>query len=169
MPHTFKVANGMIIIFIILTNPENGTFAYAFVDCRLIHMLDPDYPARYPSDGIAPQVHSDLRPGEAKSNDHRLAADFTYFSSCGFYASRGYYNFSHYQYSRYPDIRTTGVALLYDFRKYENDLYMAEAYAMLNQPDKALEILNDPGNPRLDPTRGGLNPLPSTAGNQTDS
>jgi starch-binding outer membrane protein, SusD/RagB family len=147
--------------FYFLTNPVNSTYAYAFVDCRLINMLDPDYPARYPSDGIAPQVHGDLRAGEAKSKDKRLASDFKYFSSNGFYANRGYYHFSHYQYTRYPGIRTSGLALLYDFRKYENDLYMAEAYAMLNQPDNALAIINNSLNPRSD--RGGLDPVSSSA------
>jgi starch-binding outer membrane protein, SusD/RagB family len=146
--------------FYYLTNPLNGTYAYAFVDCRLIHIMDPDYPARYPSDGVAPQVHPELRAGEAKSDDYRLTTDFKYFPTCGFYAARGYYHFSHYQYVRYSGIRTSGLSLLYDYRKYENDLYKAEAYAMLNRMSDAREILNDALNPRV--ARGYLDIIPSS-------
>lgn len=149
--------------FLGLNYPMNNAYAYAFVDCRLIHLMDPDYPSRYWSDGIPRQVHSGLQAGEAKSNDYRLTTDFKYFSSNGFYASRGYYYFSHYQYVRYPylSVNGNGIGQLYDYRKYENDLYMAEAYIMTGQKDKALAILNDNNNPRLN--RGRLSVIPSTA------
>jgi len=117
--------------------------------------MDPEYPDRFPinTNGIPPQVHANLRPGEASSDDQRLVKDFVYRDANGFISNRGYYHFSNYQYKRYPYIRDNGVGLLYDFRKYENDLYMAEAYIMLNQADKAKEILNDPNNPRIDSDR----------------
>lgn len=148
--------------FYYLTNKLNPYYPYAFVDCRLLHMMDPDYPDRFPvnTEGKLPQIHSGLREGEASSIDKRLKTDFTYYPACLFYAERGYYNYSYYQYSRYPYVSTTGRGLLYDFRKYENDLYIAEANVMLNRTSKAISILNDVGNPRTNGERGALEPLP---------
>jgi starch-binding outer membrane protein, SusD/RagB family len=142
--------------FYYLTNPSNGVYAYAFVDSRIIHLMDGLYPTHFPKVGM-PVVHPGLRIGEAQSPDQRLTTDFKYFSSCGMYADRGYYHFSHYQFIRYDYIRTEGIGPLIDMRQYENELLKAEAYAMRkNQPkiDSAVAILNDANNPRI--ARGGL-------------
>lgn len=145
----------------LLNNKDNTDIFYAKVDCRLINLMDPDYPARYPANGKAPQVHAGLRPGEAQSIDNRLSTDFEYSSQIKFYPERGKYHYSHYRFKRFEAVSTTGIGQLIDFPYYENSLYAAEAYAMLGQLGKAIAVVNYPDYPRT--LRGGLSPLSLTA------
>jgi hypothetical protein len=144
-----------------LTRPD-----WARVDCRIINILDPTYPSRYPSDGTAPTPHSELRPGQAKSSDYRLGTDFEFLLSVNFKPERGYYHFSHYRYKRFDDILFEDQkGLLPEYRKYENDLYKAEAYVMTGELRNAIDILNDTINPRK--KRGKLTSL-STSTTKTE-
>jgi hypothetical protein len=120
-------------------------------------MMDTLYPANYPSNGIAPQVHSDLKHGQAASVDSRLLLDFQFLPTVNFRPERGYYFFSHYRYKRFDNYFTRTGDLMNEFRQYENELIKAEAYVNLNQLTNALAILNDPNNPRI--SRGKLSAL----------
>lgn len=139
---------------------------WARVNNRILHLLDPAYPKQYPSSGAAPQVHSTLRPGEALSQDARLISDFQYLSSINFLPQRGTYYFSNYRYKRFDDMLFNNKGgTIYEFRGYENLLYLAEAYVMLQDNTDALGILNNPAYPRI--ARGKLAEIPSNSTSQT--
>jgi len=148
-----------------ITNQDNTQLFFAKVDNRLIHLLDPAYPARYWKNGHPVKVHSDKRVGEASSIDARLASDFEYTSAIRFYPERGTYHFSHYRYKRWEGIGTTGTGQMIDISKYENILYAIEAYAMLGELNTAISLLNYPFYPRK--TRGQLPDIPSSADKRT--
>lgn len=138
------------------------------VDCRIINLLDPDYPVRYPTDEegfplAPPIVHSDLGPGRAMSSDARLLTDFQYLASNSFRPERGGWHFSHYRHSRYDFPATTnaegnfmGESLgpMKELSAYDNQLMLAEAYARTNMIAEAAAIINNPDNPRI--ARGQL-------------
>jgi len=121
---------------------------WARIDCRIINLMDPSYPSRFPSDG-----HN---PPEADSKDRRLATDFTFNSSNNMKPERGYVHYSNYEYTRYPlEVSTqTGDAPI--FLKAELDMIKAEAYLNTGNKQKAIDIINA-GSRTL---RGNLNPLP---------
>jgi starch-binding outer membrane protein, SusD/RagB family len=138
------------------------------VDCRVVNLLDPDYPVRYPTDdrGLAlapPQVHPDLEPGQAQSVDGRFGNDFQYLASNNFVADRGGWHFSHYRHSRYDFPASTSDEGLYmgesrgplrELRVYDNELMKAEALARTGDVAGAVAILNNDNHPRKD--RGDL-------------
>ncbi|VBB47220.1 conserved hypothetical protein [uncultured Paludibacter sp.] len=142
--------------FIYLVQP-----GWARIDNRIINLMDPAYPKKYWSDGIAQVVHSGLNPGEAQSSDARLLSDYEFLASVDFRPDRGYYHFSNYRYKRFDDDMYLGYGKLYEFRLYENELYKAEAYTMLQQNSKALDILNNAGLPRK--SRGQLTDLSASS------
>jgi starch-binding outer membrane protein, SusD/RagB family len=142
--------------FIYLVQP-----GWARIDNRLINLMDPAYPARYWSDGVAQVVHGGLTAGQAQSLDNRLTTDFEFLPSVDFNPSRGYYHYSHYRFSRFDASMYVGLGTLYEFRAYENKLLAAEASARLNDLPAAIAILNDPLLPRI--ARGGLSNIPGTA------
>jgi len=115
---------------------------WARINCRIINLMDPSYPARYPSNGVAPRVHAGLLPGKAQSSDARLISDFEFLTSVNFKPERGYLFFSHYRYKRFDNLYKRTGDIMFEFRQYENELYKAEAYANLGQLDKATAILN---------------------------
>jgi hypothetical protein len=121
---------------------------WARVNCRIIKLMDPAYPARYPANGIAPRVHSGLKAGQGFSLDFRLQNDFRFLSSVNFKPERGYQFFSNYRFGKWDRYFDHTGDIMYEFRKYENDLIKAEAYANLGQLSNAVAILNDPANPR---------------------
>ena len=133
---------------------------WARIDNRIINLFDPAYPKRYPSSGNAPKVHSGLKAGQASSLDSRLGSDFEFLSSINFVPSRGTYHYSNYRYKRFDALLSnSGSGMLYEIRQYENELYKAEAYIMINKNDitNPLNILNNSVNPRI--KRGTLKPL----------
>lgn len=142
--------------FIYLVQP-----GWARIDNRIINLLDPLYPKKYWSDGVAVVVHTGLTAGEAQSSDARLESDYEFLSSVDFRADRGYYHFSNYRYKRFDDDMYLGYGMLHEFRSYENELYKAEAYAMLGQNAEALKILNNASLPRK--VRGGLSDLSASS------
>ncbi len=139
---------------------------WARVNNRILHLLDPAYPKQYPASGVAPQVHSNLKPGEAQSQDARLKSDFQYLSSINFLPQRGTYYFSNYRYKHFDDMLFNNKGgTIYEFRYYESFLYTAEALVMLNDNKDALSILNDTTLPRI--VRGKLDKLPANSTSQT--
>jgi starch-binding outer membrane protein, SusD/RagB family len=147
------------------------------VDCRVLNLLDPEYPVRYPTDnnGYAldpPQVHPGLQPGEASTIDTRFTNDFQFLPTNSFLPQRGGYHYSHYRHSRYdypPTTSTEGLHMgeslgpLRELRAYENELIKAEALARTGNVSGAATILNDPNLPRKN--RGNL---PDVAANLED-
>ena len=147
------------------------------IDCRVVNLLDPQYPVRYPTDDaglplLPPQVHAGLQPGEANSADVRFAIDFQFLESNSFIPNRGGWHFSHYRHSRYdypPTTSTEGFYMgesrgpLREFRAYENQLLKAEALARTGNVSGAAAILNDPNLPRK--YRGNL---PDVAASMND-
>ena len=122
---------------------------WAKIDLRIINLMDPDYPYRFPDDGVS--------PGQARSSDARLESDFNYVSIINMKPERGYYHFSNYEFSRFDLEYVTGVNTgdVIDFRLAENELMMAEAYARLDNLEAAIDILNN--GTRV--SRGNLSPL----------
>ncbi|TVR70958.1 MAG: hypothetical protein EA408_09840, partial [Marinilabiliales bacterium] len=138
------------------------------VDMRVINLLDPDAPVRYPTDGFGmplppPQIHDGLQPGESVSEDTRFLTDFEFLPHNNFNPDRGGWHFSHYRHSRYDDPPTTnseGYLMgesqgpLFELRVYDNELMKAEALARTGDVPGASAILNDLSNPRK--SRGNL-------------
>ncbi len=122
---------------------------WARIDCRIIHMMDPDYPWRFPASGI--------NPDPAQSDDARLETDFKFNSVNNMKPERGYYNFSNYEYTRYPYAISTFTGDVPDMLLAENNLIRAEAYVHLGNLSEARAIVN--AGTRV--TRGHLPPLKS--------
>lgn len=114
------------------------------VDHRIINLMDHDYPSRWPA-------NNEWDPGPADPDDARLTSDFEYLQSQVFPPSRGYYNYSHYRFSRYDYLRNdswNGIGPKPSFMKWELRLIEAEALFRTGNSAGALAILNDPEGPR---------------------
>ncbi|MBS0010971.1 MAG: hypothetical protein KFF49_06155, partial [Bacteroidales bacterium] len=118
------------------------------VDHRIINLMDWDYPSRWPNDNVwpdgDPEAASDAR-------DKRVGTDFGYLASNAFPPDRGYYQFSHYRYSRYDYVSATvwyGDKPKPSFLAWENELLKAEALFRTGNVAGAAAILNDPDGPR---------------------
>jgi len=130
--------------------------SWARVDMRVVEMLDtcdlpPIWPEEYQGD-----YTKFPNNGKAFSPDERLETDFKYMATHFFSGDRGYYHFSTYRYQRFDYLRGTGFPGQGEiplYRKAENDYMLAEAYARANELNEAINILNDPSNPRI--RRGG--------------
>lgn len=141
------------------------------VDMRIINMLDPQQPVRYPTDaaGLATLV-TPPNGGLAVSADARLLNDFQFLPSNDFRPERGGWHFSHYRHSRYDSPATTSTEGLFmgesigplrELRAYENLLLRAEAMVRTGNLTGAAAILNNPANPRK--LRGNLPDVAATA------
>jgi len=133
------------------------------IDHRIINLMDPDYPSRWPMDGVSWTTPDRKDPGEASSVDARLASDFQYLESNEFRPDRGYYHFSHYRLKRYDDFISRvwyGDIPHASFLVWENKLLIAEAQLRLGNASAALAILNDPAGTRK--VRGNLPDLNTT-------
>ncbi len=125
------------------------------IDHRIINLMDHDYPSRWPNDNIHWNTPDGKDPGPAVSDDKRLESDFDYEENNNFRPERGYYFFSHYRYKRYDDWLQLWVGPSPTFRKWENDLLIAEALVRARHDIAgATAILNDPEGARK--ARGGL-------------
>lgn len=139
------------------------------VDMRIVNMLDPTQPVRYPTDGSGlATLGTPPNGGLAVSNDARLAVDFQFLASNDFRPERGGWHFSHYRHSRYDLPATTSteglnmgesIGPLRELRAYDNLLMKAEAMARTNDVAGAAAILNNANNARK--SRGGLADVPS--------
>ncbi len=146
------------------------------VDCRVINLLDPLYPVRYPTDqsGLAtlgaPNPHNLTPAGQAVSSDLRFAVDFEFKAANDFRPERGGWHFSHYRHSRYDFPATTSTEGLFmgesrgplrELRAYEVQLMKAEALARsTGNYTGAAAILNNASLPRK--SRGGLADVAAT-------
>jgi len=120
---------------------------WARIDCRIINLMDPRYPWRFPDNGA--------NPPSAQSDDHRLQTDFKFNSVNNMKPERGYYNFSNYEYTRYPYAISTNTGEVTDFSLAELDLIKAEANAELGNLSEAITIVNNGSRTQ----RGKLSPL----------
>lgn len=123
----------------------------ARIDCRIINLMDPDYPARYPANGEPPD------PSYATSEDDRLLSDFEHLEYINFPTSLDYYLFSHYRFKRYDEWIDYYRGAIPIIRKEEIDLIKAEALVHLGNLSEAITILNT--GSRVN--RGKLLPLES--------
>ncbi|ALJ06157.1 hypothetical protein APS56_13910 [Pseudalgibacter alginicilyticus] len=127
---------------------------WARVDMRVVNLLDPSSPARWPASA------SILDP--ATSNDSRLDTDFEYLDSQGFRPDRGTYHYSNYRHSRYDEeiFVSEQTAAVPEMLIAENDLYKAEAILRSGGAiADAVTIIN--ASSRV--LRGELTPLSETA------
>jgi len=120
---------------------------WARIDCRIINLMDERYPWMFPDDGVAPPP--------AQSDDKRLETDFSFNLVNNMKPERGYYNFSNYEYTRYPYAISTWTGPVIDFAITENDLMRAEALLHLGDLGQAISIINE--GSRV--VRGHLSPL----------
>jgi hypothetical protein len=134
---------------------------YGRIDHRIINLMDNDYPSRWPNDNVSWTTPNGQDPGEASSDDARLASDFQYLTDQVFRPERGYYHYSHYRYSRYDWF----IAEVWDgrgpkssFYVMENELLKAEALIRANSNVAgAIAILNSASGTRI--ARAGLPPI----------
>ena len=126
------------------------------VDQRIINMLDPSQPARFPTDGSSLPA--------AQSPDKRLVSDMTYQAGLACRAERGLYKCSHYVYDRFPYHNWSGPAAgpMPYMLKAENDLLLAEA--LLRSGGSATDAATLINNSRVG--RGELAPLTGAEGTQ---
>ena len=125
------------------------------VDHRIINLMAEDYPSRWPDDNVSWTNPSGEDPLQASSLDDRLDSDFQYLADNGFRAERGYYHFSHYRYSRY-EWWLSGNSMGHRpiFLKWENDMFIAEAFVRTGDRASAIDIINAATGARK--VRGGL-------------
>ena len=155
--------NGMTQDFVIRldgTNWRNGLQEIAGLnwywrtDHRIIRLLDPNYPKRFPTDPAATLP-------QATSSDPRLGLYFKYEPSLSFFnLARGAQLRSHYRFARYDALyAANGIGNATFLYAYTNDLLRAEAAAMTNDLPTAIGILN--AGRRI--TVGNRAPLPLSA------
>ena len=120
---------------------------WARIDCRIINLMDPNYPWRFPDNGQNPQ--------QADSDDKRFDIDFVYSAQNNMKPERGYYHYSNYEYVRYPLSISTNTGESPDYLVAENDLFRAEALTNLGDIAGAVQLINE--GTRV--TRGDLVPL----------
>ena len=122
-------------------------------DVRVINLMDPDYPSRWNANGTPPD------PAEATSADARLESDFTKYGTVPHRPERGYYHFSYYGYSRYPELMQQSSQAIYGtfaiYPKAENDMMIAEGMLRTGNKSGAISVIN--AGTRV--TRGGLSNL----------
>ena len=139
------------------------------VDIRIINMMDPVQPVRYPTDGNGLATGTPPNGGLATSDDGRLTVDFQFLASNDFRPERGGWHFTHYRHSRYDFPATTSTEGLFmgeslgplrELRVWDNELMKAEALARTVDVPGAAAILNSATGPRK--VRGGLADVPAT-------
>jgi len=130
------------------------------VDHRIIHLLDPAYPFRWPYDNSSWDTPNGQDPGQAESIDARFNSDFEYIETNNFRPERGYYHFSHYRYIRYKNWLNTCQGYSPIALVWENTLILAEAETRLGNLQEAIALLNDPAGARK--SRGNMPDLSSS-------
>jgi len=136
---------------------------WARIDHRIVNLMDPDYPSRWPEDGVSWTTPDGQDPGPAESVDSRLESDFQFLKDNNFRPERGYYHFSHYRHKRFDSVsgeiwygNNPNPSMLV----WENELLKAEALVRTGKVAEAVSILNNPAGARK--VRGNLPDLNST-------
>ncbi len=140
---------------------QSGLDWYWKSDMRIINLMDPDYPKRYP----VKAAEDNYAIPEAESEDERLETDFTYdpWNLHRFVVGRGPQLQSVYYYTRYKDLYDNdGYDDIHVFRKENIDMMLAEAYVHLGRTGDAIDLVNS--GSRVN--RGGLEPLPNNASDE---
>lgn len=127
------------------------------VDMRVINLMDPSTPNRFPSDQVTIP--------ESTSDDARLLSDFEYLSGQDFIPSRGTYHYSSYRHSRYDQYITSWDVPVTDYSVAENDMYKAEALMRTGNISGAAAVIN--AGTRT--TRGGLDNVAANASDVYDA
>lgn len=132
---------------------NSGLFWYFRVDHRIMRHFNPNLPKRFPNNTDAPNspYTEAFLKGAGYTGDKRLDAYFAFESDMSFFrAARNDGTLrSHYRIKRYDELynnNSVGPSVI--MYSYANQLYLAEAEAMLNNPSGAVAILNLPANPR---------------------
>jgi len=125
------------------------------VDMRVINMMDPTIPSRWPKEGYG---YGDNNL-EMISSDARADTDFQYLASNSFKPERGEYHFSSYRYARLDQYLETWTEPMRDLTVEENELFKAEANYRLNNLAEAVSILNSGARS----TRGNLPDLDASS------
>ncbi len=134
------------------------------IDHRVINLMSPTYPSRWPNDGVTWTTSDGKDPGPATSADARLLSDFGYLADNNFAPDRGYYHFSHYRHKRYDNIFTQAwysIGVKATMLVWENEMLKAEAMVRTGNVAGAVSILNDPNGARK--VRGQLPDVTSTS------
>lgn len=124
---------------------------WGLTDMYVVNKLDPTMPAHWDDDPAFPAPPKSTNPNA----DKRINTDFEYVPSVWLQATRGYYHWSNYRYSRYDGVYALGEGPLPEMEKAENDLYRAEARAYTGDLAGAASIINT--GTRV--SRGGLPPV----------
>ncbi len=129
------------------------------VDLRILHLLDPAYPARWPADNSSWDTPDGQRPDSSllSSDDARAHSDLEW--SPPKETGTPYYLNTLYKPALYNDWAVDASGPVPEFTVTENDLLAAEALARLGRTSEAVTILNNGSRT----TRGHLPPLASGA------
>ena len=124
---------------------------YGRADMRIVNMLDPDMPSRWPGEN-GYNVLPEPKVNTEDVYDNRLITDFEYLSECNYLPERGYYFFSCYRFTRRDQYIGVWTEPMPEMLKAENDLILAEAALKTSRSSEAVSIINN--GTRV--TRGGL-------------
>ncbi len=128
------------------------------IDLRIIHLMDPDFPARWPADNTSWTTSNGQIPDSTllSSDDARAVSDFIWDPPQTI--EPPFYLNSFYRFSRYDDWMVTYSGNVPEFTTTEKELIMAEALVHLDRTTEAIYILNNGTRTR----RGKLLPLDTT-------
>ena len=139
---------------------RNGaTPEWAYTDLRCMNLLDPDFPARWPADNLSWDTPGGTPPDSStlQSPDMRAETDFEWMPNPK--PANPYYLNSFYRFRRYDDWVAYGTGNSPEFLTSETNLILAEALAMQDNLQGAIQILNNGTRTQ----RGQLSPLPADA------
>ena len=133
---------------------QGNEAGWAKADMRLVSMLDPTQPTRFPTDGT-------MVLGEATFLDARGDMYWNYEEAINFRPERGYYRFSHYVIVRYEYYYPEKTGLIPYFSETENNLILAEALIRSNgDKTQAASLVNE--------TRVNIGGLSELTGSESD-
>ena len=127
------------------------------VDMYVVNLMDNTQPQHWGNISIPPP------PASTNPQDKRIFSDFEYSSLNWFQATRGYYHFSNYRYSRYDNAYALGDGPVPELMKAENDMYRAEARAYTSDVAGAAAIINSASSRRK--TVGQMADVPAVLAN----
>ncbi len=125
------------------------------VDLRIIHLLDPGFPAHWPDDNASWETPGGQAPDSSllESNDARAVTDLAWDPPAT--VNPPYYLNSFYRCRRYDNWLASASGSVPEFTQTENELIMAEALVHLGNTAEAVDILNSGTRTQ----RGQLAPL----------